>query len=82
MKTLLNKERVVRACQAADAKGSKNSFWLGFLEGRTICRLCGKFRQAGWIWGISAGFGAGEFRAGPTDCLGCLKCRLVEAVCP
>ena len=28
MKTLLNKERVVRACQAADAKGSKNSFWL------------------------------------------------------
>lgn len=34
--TLLNKERVARACMAVDAKERKNSFQLGFL-GRTIC---------------------------------------------
>ena len=33
MKTLLNKERVARACRAVDTKGRKNSFWLGFLGG-------------------------------------------------
>lgn len=38
MKTLLNKERVARACKAVDAKGRKNSFWLGFLGGGLLDR--------------------------------------------
>lgn len=79
--TLLNKEWVARACMAVDARGRKNSFQLGFL-GEDYLRLCGEFRWVDRIWGISAGFGAEELRAGPMDCLGCPKCRLVEAVCP
>ena len=69
---------------AVDARGRKNSFQLGFL-GEDYLQLCGEFRwefRSYQIWGILAGFGAEEFRASPTDCLGCPKCRLVEAVCP
>lgn len=47
MKTLLNKERVARACQAVDAKGSKNSFWLGFLGGEDYLQAVWKI-QTGW----------------------------------